>query len=482
MGSPTVIQLADSRRERALSRTYRAGGSIADHHRIPAVALLGWTLLCLCGVVIAEETPGPVPAEVSAPDDQPGLVLGYDATWQGENPTNIDTDLDSSFPQKGAIFDTNIPKSWFAWKEDLYSRRGLKLGFSYQSLYQTTTDSQTAEDTAWGGWLLIEAKWDAINRGGDYQGSLVAALDWRHNIAGTADPAFFQLQTGSLWATDFLYLEWDPWFPSLYWEQRLNKDKFVVRVGNQAAAQFIDFFRYKDGRTSFTGSPFTVAPASIPAPPPGFATSFRWTPLEDSEFYVVGTLNDMNADVDEFDWGNVVDHGQFFYGIEFGKNWRRGKGDFDHLHLLLFYADEVDSSPAFFPNKAGGGFKIAGEKQWDRLVGFGSYTHNSAEGASFGATLVKQTLNAGFAVNRPLNVGGEVGIGFTWAEPIDGIRLFGQPQRQPPKDQYGVEFYWKVLVTEDLWVTPSLQVIINPTYNPTTESIIVPGLKARLFF
>ena len=328
---------------------------------------------------------------------------------------------------------------------------------------------------------MIEAKWDAIDRGGDFQGGIVAALDWRNKIGGNAEPAFFQFQTGSGWPTDFVYPSWDPWLSSLYWEQHVGKDKFVFRVGNQVAPQFIDFFRYKDGRTSFTGSPYTAAPAAMPSPAPGFGASFRWTPFDDSELYLVGTLNDMNADVDEFDWDNVFDYSQFFYGFEIGKNWRRGKGDFDHLHLTLFYADKVDTSPPFFANKAGGGFKLAGEKQWNRLVGFGSYTYNTAEGGSFGVTVLRQAINAGFAVNRPLNIGGEVGVGFSWAEPQDGVSLVGIPQAQPVKDQYGMEIYWKMLVTGDLWVTPTLQVIINPTYNPTTESVVVPGLKFRFF-
>jgi hypothetical protein len=45
-------------------------------------------------------------------------------------------------------------------------------------------------------------------------------------------------------------------------EQQIGKDKFVLRVGNQIAAQFTDFFRYKDGRTPFTSSPYTAAAAS----------------------------------------------------------------------------------------------------------------------------------------------------------------------------------------------------------------------------
>jgi carbohydrate-selective porin OprB len=329
--------------------------------------------------------------------------------------------------------------------------------------------------------LLLETKWDAVNRGADNQGSLVAVLDWRHTIAGRAEPIEFQFQTGSQWPSDFGFTDWDPWFASLYWEQHLTKNKFVMRVGNQVAPQFIDFFRYKDGRTSSTGSPYTAASASIPAPPPGFGASFRWTPFADPGVYVVGSLNDMNAAVDEFDWGNITEFGQFFYALELGKTWRRDKADFDHLHFLLFYADKRATAPAIIPNKAGGGFKLAGSKQWDRIVGFGSYTYNSAEGGGFGLTVSKQNINAGFAINRPLNVRGEFGVQFTWAEPIKGLSLVGLPQRDPLKDQYGMELYWKLLVTGDLWVTPSLQVIRNPTYNPGTRSVVIPGIKLRFF-
>jgi porin len=466
----------------SISARHDSPGSSA---RLLVVAGCCLAVSLLATAVSAAEGPlddnDPSESEIGGIEYEPSLVMGYGASWEGENPTSIDTDLDSSFPQHGALFETNVPKRWFTWKEDLYKTHGLKLGFSYQSLYQKTTDSLTAEDTAWGGWLLIEASWDAVDRGGDFQGGIVAALDWRQTIGGNAEPGFFQFQTGSQWPTDFAYPEWDPWFASLYWEQQIGKDKFVLRVGNQAAAQFVDFFRYKDGRTSFTGSSFTAATASVPAPAPGFGASFRLTPIDDSEFYVAGTLNDMNADVDELDWGNVFDYGQFFYGLEFGMNWRRGKGDFDHLHLLLFYADKVDTSPPIFENKAGGGFKLAGEKQWNRLVGFGSYTYNTVEGGNFGIAVTRQMANVGFAVNRPLNIGGEVGVGFSWAEPQDGLTLVGLPQRDPLKDQYGMEIYWKILVTGDLWVTPNLQVIVNPTYNSSTKTVIVPGLKFRFF-
>ena len=416
------------------------------------------------------------------PDAVPGIAVGYDATWQGENPINIDFDINTSFPQPNAVFETNVPKDWFKWKEQLYKDHGLKLGISYQSLFQKTSDTLTDQDTAWGGWLLLEARWDAINRGKDYQGSLVASLDWRHAIGGNARPAFFQVDTGSGWPSDFSYVEWDLWLPAIYWEQWLEKDIFVFRVGNQTAQQFIDFFRYKDSRTSFSAGPFTAAAQSLPAPQPGFGTSFRWKPARDSEFYIAGTINDANARVNSYDWNNVFDYGQFFYGVEFGTNWRRGKANFDHIHLLLFYTDEQHTVNPGFANKAGGGFKLAGSKQWDRLVGHGSFTYNTAEGAGFGVTTIGKMLTAGIAVQRPLEVRGEVGVGAMWGEPIEGVILAGRPQSQPSENQYGMELYWKILLTEDLWITPNLQYVINPTFNPNTDSIVITGFKFRFFF
>jgi hypothetical protein len=50
------------------------------------------------------------------------LNFGYDSSWQGENPTNIDVDLNTAFSQSNALFETRIPESWFSWKEKLYKK------------------------------------------------------------------------------------------------------------------------------------------------------------------------------------------------------------------------------------------------------------------------------------------------------------------------------------------------------------------------
>ncbi len=429
-------------------------------------ALFLFALLALVAPAVAEED--------NAAERPPGAgEEGYRidvADRRIGGPTDVETDLDLSFPRPDSLFPGLIPKGWFEWKERLYEERGIKLGASYQSLYQHASDTLTGTDHAWGGWLLVEAKWEAINRGEDYEGSLTAAFDWRHTISGS-QPTFFGLvDVGSLWPTDFAFFELDPALTILYWEQWFDKDRFVVRAGKQLAVQYYDFFRFKDSRSSFTASPFTFH-TSIPSPPFGQALSFEWWPQEGSELYVVGTLNDMNGDPESFGLDTAFD-GQYFYGIEIGYFWKRnGLRDFDHVHVDLFYADRRQN-PGPFPNEPGGGVKVLGSKQMERVVVFGSYTYNTAEGGGFGVTFARHTVTAGVALLKPAGIRGEAALGLAWKDPIDPAL----------RDQFGGEVYWKLLLTPDLWITPGFQFIFNPSFNPTTDFVVIVQFKFRLFF
>ena len=405
-------------------------------------------------------------------------------------PTDVDSDLARAFPKPDSLLGGILPEAYFDWKEDLYAKAGVKLAVSYQALFQQASDTRStgllgANTTDWaaGGWLLIEGKWEAYNRGEDYQGGVTAAFDWRHGFGSAAEGASFFADTGSLWPTDFAQVQWDPWFPVLYWEQWGTKDRFVFRLGNQLAPQIFDFFRFKDSRSSFTSAPLTAPATSLPFPPPGLGASFELWPVKDSQLYVIGTVNDMNAEVEEISWDNATQYWQFFYGVEVGYNWIRGPGDLDHIHLDVFYADERDTASPFFPNDAGWGLKVAGSKQWDRIVGFANYTYNTAEGGGFGLTFADHSVNAGVAYVKPLGVAGEVAVGGSWAHPIQS---FDNPAAGPIfgnlRDQYGVESYWKILLTPDLWVTPGVQVIFDPSFNPDDDTIVIGQLKFRLFF
>ncbi|MHC4409768.1 MAG: hypothetical protein ACYS0E_11210 [Planctomycetota bacterium] len=439
-----------------------------------AVLLASCTITVpLSGDDADESAPGSTNAD--QPESRAAAVEGYVQIRKPERlvggPTDVETDLIRSFPKPDSVLPGLIPKGWFEWKKRVYESAGLELGVSYQMLFQHSAQSRTEEDHAFAGWLLIETKWEAINRGEDFAGNLIATFDWRHTISG-GQPSFWGVtDLGSLWPTDLGFFELGPAIPIFYWEQWFSKDRFVLRLGKQIAPQTFDFFRYKDGRTSFSASPLT-AHTSIPSPPFGQAVSFKWWPIEKSSLYVVGTLNDMNGDPERIGFDTFFEKHQFFYGLEVGYFWKRGLGDFDHIHLNLFWADEKDTQAPGFPNTAGGGFKVLGSKQWGQVVAFGSYTFNTAEGGGFGVTFARHTATAGVAYVKPAGIRGEIGLGTMWMHPInDALR-----------DQYGGELYWKLLLTPDFWLTPGVQLILDPSFNPDEDSIFIAQLKFRLFF
>ncbi len=411
---------------------------------------------------------------------------GYPAQpRQAGTPISVDSDLDGSFPKRDSLIPQLVPQTWPKLKKKLYEKYGLKLAVNYQTLVQYASDvlppdasPRPRNDVAVGGWLQIETKWTPLRRGKDYEGSLVVVGDGRWTLGDNSNPAEFgALDVGSVYGTGLEFVRWDFSLVNFYWEQWFDKDRFVLRLGKQIAGQSYDFFRFKDARTSFTAGPFALH-ASIPAPGPGQGVSFEWWPIEGSELYVVGTLNDMNGHAERMGFDTFFNLGQFFYGLEVGYFWRRSRGDFDHVHFDLFYADEKDTQPQGLPSEAGWGFKVLGSKQWGRIVGFGSYTYNTAEGGGLGLTFGRHTVTAGGAFLKPLGIRGELGLGFVWMQPGPNPLLL----TDDPRDQYGLETYWKLLLTPDLWVTPGVQFIFNPSRNFATDFVAIPQIKFRLFF
>ena len=83
---------------------------------------------------------------------------------------------------------------------------------------------------------------------------------------------------------------------------------------------------------------------------------------------------------------------------------------------------------------------------------------------------------AGAAYLKPLGIRGEAALGFTWVRPHPD--LLGGLLR----NQYGVDTYWKILLTPNLWITPGIQILFNPSANPNTDVIAVPHIKFRVAY
>lgn len=383
--------------------------------------------------------------------------------------------------------DTLFPGLQAPWRSDLQAFRrrlfdqyGLTLFASYQQLTQYATDGLPgAQRWALGGWAGVGGTWTPLDRGGDFEGTLVVRAGWRGPVGNNNPwPAVFgPVNLGSAWSA-YEFTSWRDRFviEDLFWEQHIGRN-FNFRIGNQAPQTTVNTFRFKDARTGFTASPLAFS-ETIPYPAFGLGFSFRWRPLPGRGLYVNGVANDMNGNPGQgvLDWSKAR-FSQLFVGVEVGHQWRRAGGEYDQLALLLFNAgDRRTFNPEFTPNEPGSGFKILGEKQWNRIVGFAAYTYNTARGGGISTTFSGHTAVAGAALLRPFGVRGEAAVAGMWSRPFRDI-FPGSGQR----DQFGLETYWNVAVTPNMTLTPGLQLIFNPSFNPRDDIIAVPHLKFRVF-
>ncbi len=449
--------------------------------RLPTKLIMGFlaaSFAGLCWPAFAEE--GEAPAEVE---------LQFNGSYAGTNepglsPIDVEAIVDQSFAQPGAIFPNfTLPsrEPYEAFKKRLWEDHGLRFALNYSQLLQypsATLPIATANNSI-GGWAAADIFWTPVDRGGDFEGGLVLTYAYRTSLNDNpANAAFGIPVVGSLWSA----YEWGEWngavIENLFWQQWFTRD-FMVRVGNQAPQAVYNFSRFKDARTSFTASPFAFQ-ETIPYPAIGFGVAARWQPSMISGPYAVLTINDMNADPQNgLDWSKVTTERQFFYGAEFGYRWPEEGGGFSHLHLDVFYADERALNPAALPNEAGGGFRIYGEKQLDNLVAFAGYTHNTARGGGIGATFAKNTVTGGLAYLDPFDIRGEAAIGLVWSEPFEDTLGSAAPGFDA-RNQYGYEIYWRMQLTPNTSITPGLQVIYNPSFNPAEDVIFIPQFKFRV--
>lgn len=407
-------------------------------------------------------------------DNLPGPEALYDAD-QGQP--------QSLMPEPSRVLFPNLTLPYrderLAFRQRLYQQYGLTYALSYQQLtqYSTNTVAGAKQKSATGGWFATGLTWTPLDRDGDYQGSLVARAGWRGPV-GNSDtwPApFGPLNMGSAWSS-YEFTSWNSQnkIEDLFWEQRIGPD-FSFRVGNQAPQATINTFRFKDARTGFTASPLAFS-ETIPYPAFGAGLSFRWRPGNNGTF-IHAVLNDMNGNPSQgsLNWSHIQSD-QLFAGVEVGKQWRRQNGEYDQLSLLVFHAGTRSIfSPNTTPNQAGGGFKLLGEKQWGRIVSFASYTYNEARGGGISTTFSGNTAVGGVALLNPFGINGEVAVAGMWSKPFRNI-FPGSGQR----DQTGVETYWNLALTPNITLTPGIQFIFDPSFNPGTNFVVVPAIKFRL--
>ena len=156
-----------------------------------------------------------------------------------------------------------------------------------------------------------------------------------------------------------------------------------------------------------------------------------------------------------------------FSSLEIGWASSQGRIYQDNTHVTLWHVD--DSVDAGAVEGWGVAFSHIRhiDDHWMPFVR-GGY-------ADDGGSLLQKSVSVGFLYqDQP---GADLlGVGVNWGEPNESS--FGSGLR----DQYTVEAFYRIPVTQQLAVTPSIGYIKNPALNPDEDALWVFGLRARLAF
>lgn len=415
---------------------------------------------------LAQDTalPGTV---APAPSGTTKAGYNQEPTLEGGNGVTTDLAVDDAIT--GGLFEgprlRAITQPWFDFKKRLNDELGLQLAFSYQALYQSADQTLTGVDDAAAVRGQIQGAWTLLGRDTNHPGRLTFRVENRQTAFGEAiPPSSLASQFLSPTNTGTGFSDFGTVLSELAWRQSLFGGKLKF-IGGKISA--ISWYNTTAMSSSMRGLQNTALESSLSKPAPGRGLGFGFGVEPFPNFVIVAGIHDANAKTtsNPFD---TIKQGEFYYSTEF-RYYLSGpdRWTWDSLKLQLWYQDP--RKVLGIPASIGATFEASYlfDDRWYPFVLGGISDGN--------ATLFKTDLVAGLGVaidtrNRPAR--DAFGIAFGW----------GDPSNNSLRDQYTGEMFYRLQVTENFAVTPSVQLILNPAANPLQDRIVVGSVRARLTF
>ena len=154
------------------------------------------------------------------------------------------------------------------------------------------------------------------------------------------------------------------------------------------------------------------------------------------------------------------DGAEFFKFVQL--DWQPSIQDryFKNVHVTLWHVDEREDVGV--PSSKG----VAFGANWTFYEKFMPFVRAGwSDGA---APLMNKTATVGFI--QRIHLRDLLGFGFNWGDPSDDTF----------RDQYSTELFYRFQFSQNLALTPSVQLLIDPALNLAEDQIWVFGIRARL--
>ena len=351
-------------------------------------------------------------------------------------------------------FDKTL-QPWFDWKKTVQEKSGLQFGLAYTTLFQGAVDY----DNAASGILRFSGNWALIDPGGKNAGNLVFSADHRHSYTDTPPGKFNGLNSGYYGITGPLFTDVGLIMGDLNWQQRLFKGKTGLVIGRYDPNDFFGVLGYANPWTAFQNLAILFNPTII-LPDWGWGVAAgHWI---DDSYYVKASLSDANAYLENMDF--FAGGAEFYSTAEIGWSPSSAERYLKNFHVMAWHMDERTENPEN-AGPSGHGVTFGANWTWDQT--FMLFTKLGwSEGES---QLYNESVTVG-ALYRIKQRSDLLGYGFNWGSPASpGLR-----------DQYTNELFYRLQFAENLTITPSLQLLIDPALNPDENRVWVGSVRIRV--
>jgi porin len=436
-------------------------------------ACLSFTLALVSPAVMANETP----AAASQPDDG-SAPADSDADLPGDlamdNPGSIEDQYNEDREKKDYLF--QIPGAdivlspWSKLRTRLDEKYGFRPNFSVTNLYQYVdkTVGPNGNNEGSGLDVSIDATWTFWGRMTDSPSMAAFEFLYRTEAGGDVYPTELAREAGTLYPTAVAFSEVDPTIGQLYLRQ-IFKKMIGFQIGKYNPVSTYDFFPMKNFKTDFVDG-IHAANVIIPLPSRGLGGYVLYRPVESA--YVRVGIHDANARTEEGGFNSLFDEGELFVIYEVGfdpglAERRPGRPPAGDVHVSFWHQDDRDDHGI----EDGWGFVLAGSQQFGRFLPFLRYGY--AGGGRKGPSPIEQMVNFGLGIDDIFGQSKDrIGIGVTWSRPTNGSL----------DDQGAIDAFYRVQVTPEIALTPTVQMIIDPVRNQDEDVVWILGFRSRFVF
>ena len=425
--------------------------------------------LCLCvAIAVALVSAQTAFAESSEP---PGD--GAQRTFGG--PDAIANRLATDREITDTPIELNFLKPWYQWKAGLRERHGLDFGLEYNATYLTGGSRLSDTDpNAAGSIFRLRAAWEAFGRGTDHPGALMFLIEQTHGFTGTTPNSFVSGSLGYAGISNIPYNDEGWRLNTLYWDQKFQGGKYELIIGYLDISDYLDVYPLTSPWTDFFNYAFSIGAGALDLTNDGSLGVAAGAWLTESVYAMAGMVDQNSDATDPLEGFNTFfNDREYFKHVELGWTGASQEAYFlNNLHLTLWHSDERDALDV--------------EDGWGGVLSF-----NHAIGAKWlgfvragwadkGGSLLERSVSIGGGYTpgglEQLGAGSQLGFGLNWGRP--NRALFGAKLN----DQYAAEVYYRWQVADEIAITPSVQLLVNPPLNPDQDQVWVAGVRARVAF